>query len=121
MPADTPEIQDAPRELLWLACRLRPDWDREETWQAIHAAHAAGWPFARTVRETVRLLLDGSEPRDLRAAAGKPSRAASGQPLTAEEREELRGHALAAMAAATEKIFGGDRRNPAPEPRAGDP
>lgn len=71
---DTP-FHDAPRELLDLACAFRPDWDRNDTWGALHAAHDAGWPPERILKRTAALLLRAdSEPRELRdeAAATRP-------------------------------------------------
>lgn len=68
------EIREAPRELLALAVAVRPDWDPDDTWNALLAARAAGWDFPGTLRETIRLLLqDDSEPHDLRYAAKAPA------------------------------------------------
>lgn len=66
------EIREAPRELLTLILAMRGDWDHDQTWSAMLAAHAAGWPFTRTLREAVRLaLIEDSRPADLRYAAGE--------------------------------------------------
>lgn len=66
------EVQPAAPKLRDLAVASRPDWDREKTWNALLAAHAAGWPFARALREITRLLLiEDSSPDDLRFAAGE--------------------------------------------------
>jgi hypothetical protein len=40
-------VREASRELLDLACATRPDWTREETWNAIHAARTAGLDWER--------------------------------------------------------------------------
>lgn len=64
------EPAQSPRALLNLACSWRPDWDREATWQAIHAAHAAGWTWERTVKRAVALMFrEDGEPRELRDEA----------------------------------------------------
>ncbi|HMG64530.1 MAG TPA: hypothetical protein VK599_16425 [Streptosporangiaceae bacterium] len=44
---DGTRAREAPRELLSLACATRPDWTREETWNAIHAARTAGLEWDR--------------------------------------------------------------------------
>jgi hypothetical protein len=65
------EIREAPRELLALAVAMRPDWDRDATWNGLLAAHAAGWTPTRMLREVTRLVLIGdSTPTDLRLVAG---------------------------------------------------
>lgn len=70
---EAPEIREAPRELQALAVAVRPDWDPEETWNALLAARTAGWPWTRTVHETVQLMMmpDG-DPAGLRHAARAP-------------------------------------------------
>lgn len=101
------EILEAPRELLDLAVAVRPDWDRDETWQGIHACHDAGWPWKRTVAETVRLLFaEDGLPSALRHAAGDVRAFRRGEELTAEERAEIRAQAIAACEAGTERIWG---------------
>lgn len=37
-----PPWQENPRALLAFACATRPDWTRDETWNAMHAAKTAG-------------------------------------------------------------------------------
>jgi hypothetical protein len=97
------EIREAPRELVALAVAMRPDWDEEETWQAVRATHDAAWPWKRTLQETTRLLLTAdSSPADLRHAARGTRGPRPGTGLTAEEREELRTEALARCEAATQ-------------------
>lgn len=68
-----PDIQAAPDELLALAAAMRPAWDRDVLAAALLAARQAGWTWARTLSETVRLMLaaDGS-PWDLKRAAADP-------------------------------------------------
>lgn len=71
------EPAQSPRALLNLACSWRPDWDREATWQAIHAAHDAGWTWERTVKRTVALMFrEGSHPAEIRDEA-RATRAAA--------------------------------------------
>lgn len=96
------DIHDAPRELLALALAMREDWDRDDTWNALLAARAAGWDFTRTVREVVRLLLrEDSEPRELRHAA-RPPIAAPEHPGSLPG--DLRAQALADCEAAAESL-----------------
>lgn len=64
------DAREAPRELLALACATRPDWDREAAWQALHAAHDAGWDWGRTLKRAVALMLrEDGDPRELRDEA----------------------------------------------------
>lgn len=94
------EIREAPRELLALAVAMREDWDSERTWNALLAAHAAGWTFPRALREVTRLLLiEDSSPADLRVAAGETRSAAPGSLP-----DDLRAQVLAASEAATEAM-----------------
>jgi len=60
--------QEDPRALLNLACGSRPDWDREETWRAIHAAHNAHIPWPRICKRLIAIAFrDGSSsPLELR-------------------------------------------------------
>ena len=94
------EVAEAPRQLHALAVAARPDWDRDKTWNALLAAHDAGWPFAKVLREVVRLLLiDDSGPDDLRFAAGETRTERPGS-LDADARAE----AMAAAEAAAERF-----------------
>jgi len=98
------EIRDCPRELLALAVGMREDWDRDRMWAAIHAAHAAGWPFLKTVREIVRLAaIEDSTSNDLRIIAGE-TRLPGPAEHTPEEVADLKAQALAAAADATERL-----------------
>jgi hypothetical protein len=91
-------ICEAPRELLALAVAVRPDWDRDEAWDALLACRAAGWEFTRTLLATVRLLVrEDAEPRELVHASRPPL--APGQPGTLDA--ALRAEALQAAEAAT--------------------
>lgn len=93
------EINEAPRELLALAVAARPDWDHDQTWNALLAVRTAGWPFGRILREIIRLLLiEDSRPVDLRIVAGE-TRVAPPGTLP----DDLRTVALAAAEAATER------------------
>ena len=47
------ETREALRELLNLACAVRPDWTREETWAAIYAAKTAGHEWKRIVTRLI--------------------------------------------------------------------
>lgn len=98
MTDDKPLIQEAPQELLALAVAVRPDWNPEETWNALLAARTAGWAWTRTVHETVRLMLvpDG-EPSGLRHAARAPLARSEPGKLA----PDLRARALAACESAT--------------------
>lgn len=65
-----PPCREAPRELEALCVATRPDWGQQETWAALHACHAAGWPWDRVLKRVTALLLrEGSEPRELRDEA----------------------------------------------------
>lgn len=55
-------IREAPRELLNLACAIRPDWTREETWAAIYAAKTAGLPWERLVMRLLGIALRDEDP-----------------------------------------------------------
>jgi len=96
---------EAPRELLDLACATRPDWDREEAWQALHACHAAGWTWDRTLKRVTGLLLrDDGEPRELRddARATRTGHAGHLDP-------DAKAAAVAAAAAHAEQFRARDR------------
>jgi hypothetical protein len=99
MTDDETLIREAPRELLELAVATRPDWDRDDAWSALLAARAAGWPWTRTVHETVQLMLmpDG-EPAGLRHAARPPMARTDPGTLAA----DLKAKALAACERASE-------------------
>lgn len=92
------EPREAPRELLALAVAMREDWDKDQTWSALHAAHDAGWTPGRMLREITRLLLiEDSSPGDLRIVAGETRTAPPGRLP-----EDLRAQALAACQDASE-------------------
>lgn len=85
------EPREAPRELLALAVAVREDWNAEETWQAIRAAHDAGWSWKRTVDEVTRLLfMPEGQPSSMRHASAVPTKKHDPAPGTYE-----RGGALA--------------------------
>jgi hypothetical protein len=67
-----PELRPAQSELLDLAAATRPDIHRQDLEGAIIACHDAGWPWKRTLSETVQMLCRGEEPRDLREATRDP-------------------------------------------------
>jgi len=64
-----PGWQESTRGLLQFACLTRPDWTREETWNAIHAAKTAGLPWDRLVRRLLdiafRVETPPTRPREL--------------------------------------------------------
>jgi hypothetical protein len=81
-----PDICAAPDELVALARAVRPHWDHDVLASAILAAKVAGWTWARTLTETVRLMCDADgSPFDLKAAAAHPFRPAGGQPADGSE------------------------------------
>lgn len=85
------DIQAAPGELVALARAVRPAWDHDVLAAAILAAKQAGWTWARTLAETVRLMNDpDGSPWDLKRAAADPFRHTVPAPGT-----EKRGAALA--------------------------
>lgn len=72
---DLRTVRPAMAELVALAVAVRPDWDADRLRDALVACHQAGWPWTRTMRQTVELLCDESgAPRDLAAAARNPLR-----------------------------------------------
>ena len=74
-------IQNADRELIDLAVKMRPDWDRDDFAGALLAAKHAGWEDDLIFARVADLILDpDAAPRDLRAAAASPFRAAIGRP-----------------------------------------
>lgn len=86
-----PEIQAAPHELVALAKAVRPAWDHDILAAAILAARNAGWTWARTLTETVRLMNDpDGTPWDLKRACADPFKHTVPAPGT-----EKRGAALA--------------------------
>lgn len=90
-----PDICAAPDELVALARRMRPHWDHDVLAAALLAAKSAGWTWARTLTETVRLMCQvDASPFDLKAAAADPfhqaaSRTAAWHDRAAEAREAL--------------------------------
>ena len=57
-----PGWQESTRGLLQFACLTRPDWTREETWNAIHAAKTAGLPWDRLVRRLLDIAFRAETP-----------------------------------------------------------
>ncbi len=67
-------IQPCQRSTIAVAVEGRPDWDPQETENAIIRAYQASWPPARILFEVVRLMgIEDSEPRDLDAALDRQS------------------------------------------------
>jgi hypothetical protein len=69
-------IQPCQRSTIAVAAEGRPDWDSQETENAIIRAYQTGTTPARILFEVVRLMAmpEGeSEPRDLDAALTRPS------------------------------------------------
>lgn len=67
------EPEPAYPELHALACRMRPDWDREDLHAAMTAAHQAGWSWRDVYREVMRSAWAADEtPATLRSSARRP-------------------------------------------------
>lgn len=62
----------ASERLLDLAAETRPDIDRNDLQAALAACHSAGWTWARTMVEAVRMLAQGETPRVLLDATRDP-------------------------------------------------
>lgn len=60
--------------LLDFAATCVPGLDRPAWRGAMLAAQTAGWPWPRTAVTTLRLILQGEEPRDLRNACADPTK-----------------------------------------------
>ena len=78
-------VREAPRELLALACAVRPDWDEAETWNAMHAAKTAGLDWTRLALRLMGIALrvetPPTRPRELwDFARGITSKAAERPP-----------------------------------------
>jgi hypothetical protein len=67
--SDRPVAQPAVDALLDFAEITRPDINRADLHGAILATHEAGWPWKRTGKAVMQILMDGETPRDLRTAA----------------------------------------------------
>lgn len=68
-------LRPAFHELLALACASRPDWDFDETRDAMMAAKHAGWEWDAVFREVIRLIVAEDEtPVTLRYSARRPMR-----------------------------------------------
>jgi hypothetical protein len=67
-------IQPCQRATIAVALEGRPDWDPEETQNAVIRAYQQNWAPMRVLFETVRLMgIADSEPRDLDAALARPA------------------------------------------------
>lgn len=61
-------------QLAALAAAMRPDWGRQDLWDAILAARSAGQSWRDIYREVMRLAWDRDEtPATLRNAARRPA------------------------------------------------
>lgn len=105
--------REAPRELLAFACATRPDWDRDETWNAMLAAKTAGLPWDKLALRLMAIALreetPPTRPRELwDHARGITARTTAG-PATGEFKD-----ALAALKARTTgpmpRLADGERR-----------
>lgn len=65
---DRPTAVPALEEFLDFAVKTREDIDRDDLHGAILAARTANWTWERIVKTVAQILMDGEEPRDLRAA-----------------------------------------------------
>lgn len=54
--------REAPRELLAFACATRPDWSREETWNAMHSAKTAGLDWDKLALRLMGIALREETP-----------------------------------------------------------
>lgn len=68
----TPPALPATRELLDLAAATRPDIDLDDLHKVIGEAWQAGWTWPQILAQVSRMLAQGGEPRDLRAAVRAP-------------------------------------------------
>jgi hypothetical protein len=77
---ETPwEPEEAYPQLASLAAQMRPDWDRQDLWDALTAVRHAGWQWPAVFREMVRLVLAQDEaPATLRNSARRPVPAQTG-------------------------------------------
>jgi hypothetical protein len=55
-------VREAPRELLAFACAVRPDWDRDDVWNAMHAAKTAGLDWTRLALRLMGIALREETP-----------------------------------------------------------
>jgi hypothetical protein len=89
-------VREAPRELLALACAVRPDWDEGETWNAMHAAKTAGLDWTRLALRLMGIALrvetPPTRPRELWDFARGITIASQGRPPPSD------GHAAAIAA-----------------------
>jgi hypothetical protein len=73
--------QPATPELLTLAAKMRPDWDRTDLSGALAAAASNGWDWPKTFLAVCRLLADSeAAPRDLIKAVQNPVAPPKGRP-----------------------------------------
>lgn len=72
-PDEAPFWAEDPAALLRFACSARPDWSRDETWRAIHAAHNAGIPYDRLTKRLLAIAFrdKASSPLELRDEAAQ--------------------------------------------------
>lgn len=67
-------VQPCQSTTIALAAEGRPDWDPQETENAVIRAYQASWAPVRVLFEVVRLMgIADSEPRDLDAALTRPA------------------------------------------------
>lgn len=98
-----PVVCEAPRPLFHTVTAMRPDWDRQATWDAMLAARAAGWDFGRTASALIALArnTDDGDPQALVDAAGRPTKA-NRRPAPLDP--ELRAALLAGDKAAVDRL-----------------
>jgi hypothetical protein len=89
-------VREAPRELLAFACAVRPDWDRDDVWNAMHAAKTAGLDWTRLALRLMGIALreetPPTRPRELWDFARGITIASQGRPPPSD------GHAAAIAA-----------------------
>lgn len=109
------EIREATRELLNLACAVRGDWSREETWAAIYAAKTAGLPWDRLLMRLLGIALRDEDPptspRELRDdVRGVRDLPGTGAPLDPGVRARLLADLAATSAKGPRSPGDGERR-----------
>lgn len=60
--AEAKGAREAPRELLAFACATRPDWDRDDVWNAMHAARTAGLGWDKLALRLMGIALREEDP-----------------------------------------------------------
>jgi hypothetical protein len=92
------EPAEAYPQLAALAAEMRPDWSRQDLWDALLAVRSAGWAWKDVFREVNRLAWDKEEtPATLRNSARRPGTSRQTGP-------EVNARGLALALAAIEEV-----------------